>query len=145
MAGEKSTTYAGQLLALYFNATTVANIAINATSSPITNTQVSLHTADPTAAGTQSSFEVSYTSYTRVAVARTTAGWVVSGASASPAANIIFPTPTGAAGQVATFMAIGQTSSGATEFQYAIPLSPSITITVGLPPTITTATTITEA
>src|ERR1700685_67448 len=107
MAGEKSAAYSGQILALYFNATTIPNIAINATSSPLTNLFVALHTADPTASGTQNSFEVSYTGYDRAPVARTTGGWVVSGASVSPAANIVFPTPTGAATQTATFFSIG--------------------------------------
>jgi len=145
MAGEKSATFSNQMLALVFNGTTIPNIAINATSSPLTNLYYGLATADPTASGTQSSFEVTYTSYTRVAAARTSGGVVVSGASASPAANIIFPTPTGATGQVATYLTVGIASSGATAFLYAVPLSPSITITSGLPPTITTASTITEA
>ena len=145
MAGEKSTTYSGQLLALLFNATTIPNIAINATSSPLTTLYCSLATADPTASGTQSTNEVTYTSYARVAVARTTGGWTVSGASVSPVSNIIWPTPTGAAGQVATYVVIGTAASGAGTMLYAAALSPTITITVGLPPTCTPASVITEA
>ncbi len=136
MAGEKSTTFSGQILALLFNATTIPNVAINATSSPLTNIYLSLHTADPTAAGTQTSSEVTYTSYARVPVARTTGGFSVAAASV---------TPTGAAGQVATFVAYGAASSGSGELFYATPLSPTITITIGIPPTITTASTVTEA
>lgn len=145
MAGEKSTAYSGQLLALYFNGTAIPNIATNTATSPITNVYVSLHTADPTAAGNQSTSEVSYTGYARVAVARTTAGWAVSGASCAPVSAIVFPSPTGSAGQVATFAAVGQAASGATEFQYVAPISPSITITLNLPPTLTTASAFTEA
>jgi len=144
MAGEKSTTYGGQLLALLFNATAIPNIAINATSSPLTNLYVSLHTADPGASGNQTTNELSYTGYARVAVARTTAGWVVTGASASPAANVIFPSPTGTPTQIATFLGVGSASSGAGTLFYAGPVSPTITITAGLPPTLTTATTVGE-
>lgn len=38
---------------------------------------VSLHTADPGVAGDQSTNEATYTSYARVAVARTTGGWTI--------------------------------------------------------------------
>ena len=145
MAGEKSTTFSGQILALYFNGTAIPNVAINATSSPLTTIYCGLATADPTASGTQSANEVTYTGYTRVAVARTTGGWTVSGASVSPVANIIWPTPSGAAGQVATYVVIGDAASGAGTMRYALPLSPTITITVGLPPTCTPASVITEA
>jgi len=145
MAGEKSATYSNQLLALLFNATAIPNIAINATSSPLTNLYASLHTADPGAGGNQTTNEVSYTGYARIAVARTTGGFVVTGTSASPVANISFPNPTGTPTQIATFLGIGAASSGAGTFFYAIPISPTITITAGLPPTVTIATTWTEA
>lgn len=140
----KSNTFDNQVLALYFNATTIANIAINATSSPLTSLFVSLHTADPTAAGNQSSSEIAYTSYARVAVARTSGGWVVTGGSVSPAANIVFPTGTGGSG-TATFMGVGVASSGATELLYSGPISPAIVCGNGVTPTLTTATTGTES
>jgi hypothetical protein len=145
MAGEKSTTYSGQLLGLLFNATTIANVAINATSGPLTNLFIALHTADPTASGTQASNEVSYTPYARVSVARSAGGWTVTGASVSPVSNIVFPTPTGSPSGVATFWSVGSASSGATTFFYAGPITPSITLTAGIPPTLTPASTVTEA
>ena len=144
MAGEKSTTYSGQLLALLFNGTTIANVAINATSSPITNIYIALHTADPTAGGTQSSNEVAYTGYARVAVARTTGGWTITGNSVSPVANIIFPIGTGGSG-TATYWSAGLASSGATEFFYSAPISPSIVLGNGVTPTLTTASYFAEA
>src|ERR1700679_2605180 len=58
------------------------------------NLYVSLHTADPTNAGNQTSSETTYTSYARVAVARSTGGWTISGtspATASNTATITFP------------------------------------------------------
>jgi len=70
----KSNAFENSLLKLIFNATAIANLADNAATSPLTNLYVSLHTADPGEAGDQSTNEVSYTSYARVAVARTTGG-----------------------------------------------------------------------
>lgn len=145
MAGEKSATFSNQLLALIFNGTTIPNLAQNATASPLTNLYLALHTADPTASGTQATNEVSYTGYARVAVARTTGGWTVTGANVDPVANIVWPTCTGSAGQVATFASIGVSPTGAGTFLYAAPLSPPITITVNLPPTATPASVISEA
>src|ERR1700723_1778739 len=113
MAGEKSTTYSGQLLALLFNATTIPSIAINATSAPLTNLYCALHTADPTASGTQTTNEISYTGYARVAVARSTGGWTVTSASVSPVANVVFGTPTGSPSATATFWSVGTAASGA--------------------------------
>lgn len=145
MAGEKGSTFASQLLGLIFNGTTIPNLAINATSSPFTVLYCSLHTADPTATGNQTSSEVTYTSYTRLSVARTSSGFTITGASVSPTANLIWATPTGAAGQTAAFWAVGTSVSGVGQILYAGPFSPSQVITVGLPPTLTTASTITEA
>jgi len=47
-----SNTAESAILQLVFNATTWANYAINATSSPQTNIDVALHTADPGDSGT---------------------------------------------------------------------------------------------
>ena len=65
MAG-KSSNFANELLKLIFNGTPIANIADNAASSPITNWELSLHTALPTSG--QNHNEVTYTGYARVAV-----------------------------------------------------------------------------
>lgn len=145
MAGEKSATFSNQMLALIFNGTTIANIAINATSGPLTNLYMAMHTADPGASGTQSTNEVAYTGYARVAVARTAGGWTVSGQAVTPVANIMFPNPTGSPTAVATWVSVGVASSGATTFLYAVPISPSITVTAGIPPSFTMASAFTEA
>ena len=49
----KGSTFDNDLLKLIFNGTTIANIADNAVSSPLTNLYVSLHTATPAAGGSQ--------------------------------------------------------------------------------------------
>src|SRR3954462_12337458 len=108
----KGNTFENDLLKLIFNATTIANIAIDATSSPLTNLYVSLHTADPGEAGDQTTSETSYTSYARVAVARTTGGWTVTANSVSPVASIDFPACTGSTATI-THWAVGTASSSA--------------------------------
>lgn len=140
----KGDTFENDLLKLIFNATAIANIADNAASSPLTNLYVSLHTADPGEGGSQTTNEVSYTSYARVAVARSGAGWSVSGNSVSPAANIVFPASTGGS-PTATHWAVGTNSSGAGKILYKGAITPSISIVSGgAAPTLTTATAVTE-
>lgn len=141
----KSTTTSNNVLKLVLNATAWANIADNAASSPNTNLYAALHTADPTASGTQTSSEVTYTSYARVAVARTTGGFTASSAaSSSPVAQITFPAGTGGSG-TATFASIGMLSSGAGIILYSGAISPSIVTGNGITPALTTASTITES
>lgn len=141
----KSDTFENDLLKLIFNATAIANIADNAATSPLTNLFVALHTADPTDTGTQSSSEISYTGYARVAVARTSGGWTVSGTtSVSPVAAITFGLMTAGTGGTATFWSVGVASSGATKILYSGAISPSIVVANGVTPQLTTASTITE-
>ncbi len=141
----KSTATSNNLLKLLFNGTAWANIADNAASSPNTNLYVALHTADPGAGGTQSTSEVTYTSYARVAVARTTGGWTASSAaSTSPVASITFPAGTGGSG-TATYASIGMLSSGAGIILYSGPISPSIVTGNGITPSLTTSSVVTES
>jgi hypothetical protein len=139
----KSSTFDNDLLKLIFNATAIANIADNTATSPLTNLYVALHTADPGAAGTQSTSEATYTSYARVAVARTTGGFTVTANSVSPAAAISFPAATGGSSTV-TYWSIGVAVSGATKILYSGTVSPSIAVTSGVTPQLTTASTVTE-
>jgi hypothetical protein len=128
---------------LIFNATAIATIAQNGTS-PLTNLYVALHTASPGAGGSQTTNEAAYTSYARVAVARTSGGWTVSGASVSPAANISFPAATGGS-ETETYWSIGTAVSGTGEILYFGPISPTIVVTSGVTPILTTASTVTES
>jgi hypothetical protein len=124
----KSNSLENSILALIFNATAFADIAENDTTSPATNLYVSLHTSDPGEAGNQSTNECAYPSYARVAVARSGAGWTVSGNAATNAATITFPTCSGATSEVATHWGVGIGSSGATVLLYKGALSASITM-----------------
>lgn len=139
----KSNAFETDLLELIFNATAMANIADNAASSPLTNLYVSLHTSDPGEAGNQETNEIGYTSYARVAVARSGGGWTVSGNSVSPAANIEFPAGTGGSG-TATHFGVGTAASGAGVLLYSGTVTPNIVCGDGVTPVLTTSTAITE-
>lgn len=142
MAG-KSDTFENDWLKLIFQATAIANIADNAASSPLTNLYIALHTADPTDAGVQNASEATYTGYARVAVARSAGGWTVTGSSVSPAAAISFGACT-AGSNTATHWSVGVASSGATKILYAGAISPTISVSAGVTPQLTTASTVTE-
>lgn len=135
-------TFENDLMKLIFNATAIATIADNAASSPLTNLYASLHTADPGEAGDQTTSEIAYTSYARVAVGRTGSDWTVTNNAVSPAAAIDFPAGTGGSG-TATHFAIGTAASGAGKILFSGTVSPSIACGNGVTPRLTTASTIT--
>jgi hypothetical protein len=139
----KGNTFENDLCKLIFNATAIANLADNTATSPLANLQVSLHTADPGEAGDQTTSEAAYTSYARVAVARTTGGWTVTNNSVSPVANIDFPAATGGSETETHFM-VGTAASGAGKQLYRGTVTPNIAVSNGVTPRLTTATTITE-
>lgn len=139
----KSDAFETALLGLIFNATAIANLADNAASAPNTNLYVSLHTANPGEAGNQGTSEATYTSYARVAVARTAGGWTVTANSVSPVATIGFPACTGGANTI-THFGIGMASSGAGVLLYSGAVAPNIAVSTGVTPQLTTASTVTE-
>jgi hypothetical protein len=130
------------LLLLLFNATTFANVAINATASPITDIYASLHTADPGEGGDQTTSESAYTSYARVNVVRTSSGWTITANSVSPVASITFPAGTGGSGTV-THFGVGKSVSGAGVLFFSGTVTPNIVTGSGVTPSLTTATAIT--
>lgn len=140
----KSNAFENDLLKLIFNGTPIANLADNAASSPLTTLYLSLHTGDPGDGGDQTTNEISYTGYSRKAVARTGAGWVVTGNSVSPAANVEFREMTDGAGGTATHAAIGTAASGAGKILYSGALTPNISVALGITPRIRSTSTITE-
>jgi hypothetical protein len=139
----KGNTFENDLLKLIFNGTAIADIADNDATSPLTNLYVALHTADPGEAGDQTTSEIAYTSYARVAVARTSGGWTVTANSVSPVANINFPAGTGGSG-TATHFSVGTLTSGAGKILYSGAITPNIVCGNGVTPQLTTSSTITE-
>lgn len=142
MAG-KSDTFENDWLKLIFQATAIANIADNAASSPLANLYIALHTADPTDAGVQTASEATYTGYARVAVARTAGGWTVTGSSVSPVAAISFGACTAGTNTI-THWSVGVASSGGSKILYSGAVTPNISVSNGVTPQLTTASTVTE-
>lgn len=139
----KGNTFENDFLKLIFNGTLIANVAQNATTSPITSIYVSLHTADPGEAGTQSTSETTYTGYARVGVLRTTGGWTVTNNSVSPVADIVFGQCTAGTATI-THWAVGTLVSGAGKLLYKGTVSPTVAVSNGVTPRLTTASAITE-
>lgn len=146
----KGLTFDNSLLQLLF--------ANNASSAPISamgsglqasstagNLYVSLHTADPTASGNQTTNEISYTGYARVAVPRSSAGFTVTGNQVFPASIISFNQMTGGTGGTITHWSIGTASSGTGYILYTGTCSPNIVMAAGITPQLLTTSNITEA
>lgn len=134
----KSNQFETDLLLLIFNNTNIANIG-DATglrgSSTAGSLYVALHTADPGEAGTATTNETAYTSYARVAVARSGAGWTVSGNAVSNAAAITFPACTGGSSTI-THWSITDTSSGSSDILYKGAFAASLAVSSGITPNI---------
>lgn len=124
------------VLNLYFANSNDSNVG-DATgvrgSSTAGNLYISLHTADPGEAGSQTTSEASYTSYARVAVVRSGSGWTVSGNQVSNAAAINFPAATGGSNTI-THFGIGTASSGAGRLLWSGALSASLGVSNGITP-----------
>lgn len=124
------------LLTLYFNNTDHANIGDAAglqNSAAAGSFHVSLHTADPGEAGTQTTSEATYGSYARVAVARSAGGWTVSAANVSNTAVITFPTAASGSNTI-THFGIGSDASGAGNLFFKGALGASRVISTGITP-----------
>jgi len=91
---------------------------------------ISLHTADPGEAGSQTTSETAYTNYARQAVARSTAGWTVASGVCDNDAAINFPA-CGATGSSITAVGIGSNVSTAGDLYMtgtaSLPVSSGIT------------------
>lgn len=94
---------------------------------------ISLHTADPGEAGDQSTNEVSYTGYARVAVNRTAGGWTRTVSTIANTALVQFPQATGGSA-VATHFGIGTDSAGAGNLLLKGALNSSLSISNGIQP-----------
>jgi hypothetical protein len=132
----KSNTFETDLLNLIFLNTDIALIGDAAglqNSATAGSLYVSLHTADPDETGTQSTNETSYTNYARVAVARSGAGWTVSGDTVSNAALVQFA-QCGVTGATLTHFGVGTDASGAGKLLYSGALTSSLAVSSGIQP-----------
>lgn len=146
----KSDFLENAILNLIFRAAAIANIADNASVSPLASLYWSLHVSDPTDGGNQATGETTYGSYARVAVARSGAGMSnATTGSTSPLANVVFPAATSPALPTVssiTFagIGVGPTAGVTTSLLYSGPVTPTINVSAGVQPILTTASTITE-
>lgn len=143
----KSNSWENGLLLLLFNNTNFAN-AGDATglrgSSTAGSLYFSLHTSDPGEAGSQTTNEIAYTGYARVAAARSGSGFTVTANSVSNAATVAFGAMTAGAGGTVTHFGVGTDSSGAGTLLYSGTVTANINVVNGVTPQLTTATAITE-
>lgn len=132
----KGNTFENELLLLIFNNTAIALIGDASGLQPSATAgslYISLHTGDPGEAGTATTSEAAYTSYARVAVARSGSGWTVSGNAVSNAALIQFPQCTGGS-ETLTHFGVTTASSGGTKLLYKGALSSSLAVSSGIQP-----------
>jgi hypothetical protein len=132
-------TAESDLLKLLFQNTNWANLG-DATgvrgSSTAGSLFISLHTANPGQTGTQTTSEAAYTSYARVAVARSSGGWTITGSNPTTAENaaaITFPQCTGGS-ETETYFAVGRDTSGAGEILYYGALTSSLAVSNNITP-----------
>lgn len=133
----KSNDSENAILALLFNNTGIANWGDSAGIQPSASAgsfYVSLYTADPGETGSASTNECSYTSYARVAVARSSSGFTVSGNAVTNTSDVTFPAATGGS-ETATHFAVVNTASGAGQIIYSGALTSSLAISSGITPT----------
>jgi hypothetical protein len=142
----KGNTFETELLNHVLNNAAIADVG-NAggllPSSAAGSLYLSLHTADPGEAGTQTTSEIAYTSYARAAVSRAGSAWTVTNGTATLAANVDFPAGTGGSG-TATHFALGTAASGTGKILYKGAITPNIVTGNGVTPRLTTGTTISE-
>jgi hypothetical protein len=148
-SGKGNTNAAGLLQAIYQAVFTDLSTLLANAASPGTNLYISLHTANPGATGSQSTSEATYgggTGYARVAVARTTGGWTLTGETITNAGAINFGACVGGSGETETYIGIGTASSGAGILLWFGALTSSLAISNGITPSIAAgALSITEA
>lgn len=137
----KGTTWRNDVLRLYFLGAAIATVADNAAGSPFTSHAVALHVGDPGVGNPQNTAEAAYVGYARVNVARSGAGWTVTGNRVNPAASIIFPACTASPGGSITYWSV---SRGSNIIDYVGTLVDPIVMGVGVVPRLTTASEITE-
>jgi len=142
MAG-KGDTFENDLLKLIFYGTTISNIADNAASSPNTALYLALHTATVGEAGNQGTNECAYGAYARASVARSTAGFKVTGSTAYLRAAKSFAQATSGT-ETANYFSVGTAATGTGKVLYSGAITPTISVSAGVTPSLTTGTNITE-
>lgn len=123
------------ILSLLFENANIANIgdATGLRGSTVAGTiSVALHTADPGEGGTQATSEATYTGYARVTVARSAAGWTVTGNTVVNDATVAFAPCTAGANSI-THFSIGLDSAASLFISAALTGGP-LAVSAGITP-----------
>ena len=124
------------LLSLIFENANYANVG-DATglrgSSTAGSFYISLHTANPNETGTQTTSEGAYGSYARQAVARSTAGWTVSGGGVTNDSAITYPAASSGS-ETETHFGVGSDVSGTGNLFIWGALSAGLAVSTGITP-----------
>jgi len=132
----KGNTFENDLLLLIFNNTDIADIGDASglqNSATAGSLYVALHTGDPGEGGNATTSEAAYGSYARQAVARSGAGWTVSGNSVSNTALVQFPECTSGS-ETISHVSITTASSGTSKLLYKGALTASRSVSSGIQP-----------
>jgi len=139
MATAMGNTAESDLLSLLFLNTNWANLG-DATglrgSTTAGSFYISLSTGTLSGTSTQSTTEAAYTSYARVAIARSGTGWTITGSAPTTAENAAactFPAATGGS-ETETYAVIGRDSSSTGESLFWGALSSSLAVSSGITP-----------
>lgn len=97
------------------------------------NFYVALHTADPGETGSPTTSEATYTGYARVAITRNSAGFTVSGNSASNTSAVNFAQCTGGSNTITHFSIVSSASGAGTLFGSGA-LSSSVVVSTNITP-----------
>lgn len=139
-----SDTTEANILKLVFQAVTWADYGVSAGSgTPETTINVSLNTGSSISdTDTMATNEISYTGYARLAPARSAVGWSITGSTINPAAALTFGLMTAGTGGTVQSFTTGKSGGGAAVVLWGGSVSPSITVSNGVTPQLTTATAI---
>lgn len=143
----KSNTFENDWLKLIFNNTDIADIGdVGGLRGSVATGSLwwTLCTADPGETGTAVTNETAYTGYARQGFTRDATNFVVTNNSVSPGANVVFPQCTASPGGAITHAGIVNTSSGAGKLLYKGTVTPTLSMSIGAVPTLTTASVVTE-
>ncbi len=124
------------LLELIFNNTAISNVGDASGLQPSAaagSLYLALHTADPGEAGNGTTSEATYTGYARLAVARTSGGWTISGNQVSNTAEAAFAACTGGSNTITHVSVVG-TSSGTSRAIASLALTSSLAVSSGITP-----------
>jgi hypothetical protein len=134
MAGSKTNTFETDILELIFTNTALANIGDTAGLQPSSGAgsfYIALFTTDP-GEGASTTDEATYTGYARKAVARSGAGWTVSGNNCSNTSAITFDQCTGGSDTVTHFAIMTALTGG--DMLYHADLTAPLAVSNGITP-----------